>query len=238
MLLAGATFGALAQYKIVSPDGKVTYTDKPPTAGDVRMGGNGAAAPDANGGMPYETRQAVSRYPVTLYAAKSCAPCDSVRQWLRQHAIPFNEYAIDSPADRLALQQRFSDASLPVTTIGSTTLKGFAAADLQSYIDAAGYPSQGRLIGYSLQLAAGQAPGAARSRAGPRGRGHRPARRGLGADARPAATEQERHPVLTRGWPAARPRPLDRGPAKYPCGHGDPLAARRFPPAAHLQGNG
>ena len=31
LLLGGVTVGALAQYKIVGPDGKITYTDKPPT---------------------------------------------------------------------------------------------------------------------------------------------------------------------------------------------------------------
>ena len=36
MLLCGVTVGALAQYKIVGPDGKITYTDKPPTAQDIK----------------------------------------------------------------------------------------------------------------------------------------------------------------------------------------------------------
>jgi len=158
MLLGGAAGGALAQYKIVGPDGKVTYTDKPPTAADVRAGGNTAPAASTNGGIPYETRQAMSRYPVTLYAAKGCVPCDNARNWLRQHAIPFNEYSLSTDADFLAAQQRFGDNSMPVTTIGNQTIKGFSTNDLQSYTDAAGYPQQARLTGYSWPAATPLAP--------------------------------------------------------------------------------
>ena len=69
LLLGGVTVGALAQYKIVGPDGKVTYTDKPPTPQDIRPS-KGSAAPAANGGLPFETRQAMTKYPVTLYSTK------------------------------------------------------------------------------------------------------------------------------------------------------------------------
>ncbi len=156
-LLGGAAVGALAQYKIVGPDGQVTYTDKPPTQADVRLGKDTPAA-STTGGLPYETRQAMARYPVTLYASKSCAPCDSTRNWLRQHAIPFNEYSLSTSADFLAAQQRFGDNTVPVTTIGNQAVKGFSSNDLQSYIDAAGYPKQGRLVGYSWPAAMPLAP--------------------------------------------------------------------------------
>src|SRR5450432_1586142 len=74
LLLGGAAFGALAQYKVVGPDGRVTYTDKPPTQKDVRIGGATTGGSDtASGGLPYDVRQAVARYPVTLYAGKNCA---------------------------------------------------------------------------------------------------------------------------------------------------------------------
>lgn len=149
-LLAGAVVPAIAQYKIVAPDGRVTYTDKPPTAAQARQGGGSAdTAPAANAGMPYETRQAMSRYPVTLYAGKGCAPCDQARQWLRGRGIPYNEYTVDSNADIAQLQQRFGDSSVPVVTIGNQTIKGFSGSELQSYADAAGYPKQARLTGYN-----------------------------------------------------------------------------------------
>lgn len=160
MLLGGGAAGALAQYKIVGPDGKVTYTDKPPTAADIRMDNSAPAASNGNaaGGMPYETRQATAKYPVTLYAAKSCAACDQARDALRKRGVPFNEYSITLDADIAALQARFASTTLPVITIGTQTMKGYSSNDLQAYLDAAGYPAQARLTGYRWPQAVALAP--------------------------------------------------------------------------------
>lgn len=92
--LSTALFAALpvhAQYKVIGPDGKVTYTDRVPGAGDGKVtainGRGGAAATDA--GLPLELRQPASRYPVTLYVTSgSCDPCDTARQMLRGRGIP------------------------------------------------------------------------------------------------------------------------------------------------------
>lgn len=151
-LLSCVAVDAMAQYKIVGPDGHVTYTDKPPTAAQARPGntGGGGVEPAAvAGGLPYETRQAAGRYPVTLYASKGCVPCDQSRQWLRGHGIPFGEYTVDTNADIAQLQQRFGESSVPIVTMGTQTLKGFSSSELQSYADAAGYPRQARLSGYT-----------------------------------------------------------------------------------------
>jgi glutaredoxin len=160
MLLGGAAAGALAQYKIVGPDGKVTYTDKPPTAADIRVGGAGPAPSNgsATGGLPYETRQAMARYPVTLYAAKGCAPCDQARDALRKRGVPYSEYSVAMDADIAALKARFGSTTLPVIAIGSQTMKGYSSNDLQGYLDAAGYPAQARLTGYRWPQAVALAP--------------------------------------------------------------------------------
>lgn len=163
LLLGGAAAGALAQYKIVSPDGKVTYTDKPPAAADIRLnnGPAGTANSGAATGMPYETRQAMGRYPVSLYGAKGCGPCDEARDALRKRGVPFTEYSITTNADIAALQSRFGSGTLPVITIGSQTMKGYSRNDLQGYLDAAGYPAQARLGGYRWPQAVALAPPAA-----------------------------------------------------------------------------
>ena len=161
LLLGGTTVAALAQYKIVGPDGKVTYTDKPPTAADIKVPANGGNAAPATGGLPYETRQAMGKYPVTLYASKSCTPCDQARQALRQRGVPFNEFSVSSDADISALQSRFGEATMPVITVGGQSMKGYSPNDLSSYLDAAGYPAQARLVGYNWPAAAPLAPQAA-----------------------------------------------------------------------------
>jgi hypothetical protein len=161
MLLGGAAVGALAQYKIVGPDGKVTYTDKPPTPADIRVNNGTPAGNSATGGMPYETRQAMGKFPVTLYAAKGCALCDQTRDALRQRGVPYSEYSVNTNADILALQARFNGTVLPVVVIGAQTLKASQPTDLQGYLDAAGYPGQARLTGYRWPQAVALAPPAA-----------------------------------------------------------------------------
>jgi glutaredoxin len=157
MLLGGAAVGALAQYKIVGPDGQVTYTDKPPTPQDIRPS-KGAPAQPGSSGLPFETRQAMTKYPVSLFTAKNCPGCDQARQSLRQRGVPFNEYSVATNDDYAALQARFGGTSVPVVLIGSQSMKGYSSNDLQSYLDAAGYPAQAHLVGYSWAPAAPLAP--------------------------------------------------------------------------------
>ncbi len=156
-LLCGVAVGALAQYKIVGPDGKVTYTDKPPTAQDIKPG-KGAAAPTGNAGMPFETRQAMTKYPVTLYSTKNCSGCDHARQAMRTRGVPFNEYSVTTESDFNAFQSRFGGSTFPVMVIGSQTVKGYSSTDLSGYLDAAGYPAQGHLAGYTWPAAVPLAP--------------------------------------------------------------------------------
>ena len=165
LLLGGVTVGALAQYKIVGPDGKVTYTDKPPTAQDIRPDKGGAAP--AAGGMPYETRQAMAKYPVTLYSTKSCPSCDQARQALRGRGVPFNEYSIATDADFALFQSRTGGSTFPVVVIGNQTLKSYSSNDLSGYLDAAGYPAQARLTGYAWPAAMPLAPRTASADAAP-----------------------------------------------------------------------
>ena len=160
LLLGGAATAALAQYKIVGPDGKVTYTDKPPTASDMRMdnGTPSTSNGNANGGMPFATRQAMAKYPVTLYVTKNCTPCDMARDALRKRGVPYSEFLVVTDADIDALKSRFGSGTLPVIAIGGQTTKGYVANELQSYLDAAGYPAQTQLTGYRWPQAVALAP--------------------------------------------------------------------------------
>ena len=163
MALVGAAAGAFAQYKIVGPDGKVTYTDKPPTASDIRINGNTPSAGNgaAASAMPAETRNAMTKYPVTLYASKNCAACDQARDALRRRGVPFNEYSVVTNADIDALSGRFGGTTVPVVSIGTQIIKGYSSNDLDGYLDAAGYPTQAKLNGYRWPQAVALAPPAA-----------------------------------------------------------------------------
>lgn len=163
MLAAAALMAATpawALYKVVGPDGKVTYTDRPPADKPSQaLRTNGSVSSTAN--LPFELRQVASKYPVILYSAKGCAPCDSGRQSLRQRGIPFTEKSVESTADLQALQRLENTQQLPVLRIGAQQVKGYADTEWQSYLDAAGYPKQSSLTGYQWADATPLAPPAA-----------------------------------------------------------------------------
>ena len=140
---------AQAVYRIVGPDGKVTFSDKPPASaaqGKVAATGTGAAAASSSGGnLPFELRQVVNKYPVVIYTGAQCAPCDTGRSLLTSRGVPYSERTVTTNEDRAALQRLTSDTSLPYLTIGAQKIKGFSDTEWTQYLDAAGYPKTSAL---------------------------------------------------------------------------------------------
>ena len=78
---SATTVAAQTIYRITGPDGKVTFSDKPPASADAKAtattaSGRALGAPD-NAALPFELRQVAARYPVALYSGANCAPCSS-----------------------------------------------------------------------------------------------------------------------------------------------------------------
>ena len=146
-LAALVAFPAQALYKVVGPDGKVTYTDRPPTSltGNkvTSLGASGTAQSDV--ALPLEVRQAATRFPVTLYTMATCEPCDAARLLLRQRGIPHTEKIVATPEDGDALQRLSGGRDAPTLTIGAQALRGMSAEIWNSYLDSAGYPRDSRL---------------------------------------------------------------------------------------------
>jgi glutaredoxin len=143
-VLVLASSPAMALYKVVGPDGKVSYTDRPPADKPSQsLKTNGSSADTAS--LPFEVRQAASRYPVTLYTSSECGPCDQGRSALKARGVPFTEKTVQSAEDDKALQAQEGTRNLPVLRIGKQQLKGFLASDWNGYLDAADYPKQSKL---------------------------------------------------------------------------------------------
>jgi glutaredoxin len=147
--LAWACGPALAQYKVVNPDGSVSYTDRPPVTTNARItpvlraGAQAPAGPQA--ALPAELRTVVQRHPVTLYTTAECGPCDSGRRQLQQRGVPYAERRIVNEDDAAALQRLVGGRTVPALTIGAQPLRGWSEADWGSYLDAAGYPRESKL---------------------------------------------------------------------------------------------
>lgn len=155
-------------YRIVGPDGKVTFSDRPPVE---NAAGSTAAAvsPQASGGgagssLPFELRTVANRYPVVLYTQPECGPCDNGRGLLSGRGIPFSEKTVTSREDIEALQRITGGASsLPLLTIGGQQIKGFSSIEWHQFLDVAGYPKTSQLpAGYRAPpvapMVAAQAP--------------------------------------------------------------------------------
>ena len=154
-LLALGAGTALAQYKVVGPDGRITYTDRPTetTAQALRVEpvrgvpppGAAAETASATAGLPFELRRVAERFPVTLYTRADCPVCDRGRSALRERGIPYAERTVDGDLDARVLQRSEGVMELPLLRIGGQQLRGYSEAEWSSYLDAAGYPRTSRL---------------------------------------------------------------------------------------------
>ena len=142
-----AALPGVAQYKVVGPGGKVTYTDRQPAAVEGKVSALSLhSAPGTEANLPFDLRQPVARYPVTLYTSGAgCEPCEAARQLLRQRGVPFTEKQLISAEDGEALERLSGGRDAPTLTVGAQTLRGLAPAVWGSYLDAAGYPRESRL---------------------------------------------------------------------------------------------
>jgi glutaredoxin len=170
-LLAAASFGAGAQqvYRIVGPDGKVTFSDRPPPDAAAKVapasagGSTSAATGSGLGVLPFELRGVASKFPVTLYTGPDCAPCGNARGYLQGRGVPFTERTVTSEDDFEALKRLAGAPRLPFLTIGGQQLRGYSDAEWGTFLDAAGYPRTSQLpAGYRnpppSPLVATQAP--------------------------------------------------------------------------------
>lgn len=158
LLLAGP---AAAQYKVIGPDGSVTYTDRAPVEAGakvqaMRRDGSLAAAAAASAvgassnppvaPLPFELRAVVARFPVVLYTTThDCAPCLQGRNLLTQRGVPYSERSVTSDDDIAALQRLTGGRSVPALSVGAQALRGFQEQDWQATLDLAGYPKESRL---------------------------------------------------------------------------------------------
>jgi glutaredoxin len=145
-LLALTAAQAQTVYRVVDPDGRVRFTDQPPSPNEKATATSGGKPVSAiPSGLPYELRQVVAKYPVTLYTASDCAPCVTGRELLTGRGVPFTERTVNSAEDGEALKRLSGDNSLPFLTIGSQRIKGLTPAEWHQYLNAAGYPPSSQL---------------------------------------------------------------------------------------------
>lgn len=158
VMLGSGQLQAQTVYRFVGPDGQVTFSDMPGSSSASKLSplDNTVTATSPTGAaLPFELRQVVGKYPVTIYTSSNCAPCNSGRSLLTSRGVPFSERTISSVQDAEAFQKLSGSNSLPLLTIGAQQVAGFSASEWTAYLTAAGYPARSRLpANYRAPLAA------------------------------------------------------------------------------------
>lgn len=141
LLLLCANAQADEYYRSIDANGKVQYGDAPAkNAADVEKL-NSRAVPSPDDSLPYETRQANAKFPVTLYVADSCGiACSLARDFLKNHGIPFTEKNLVTAEEITAFKKASGSDQIPLMHIGDDWLSGFMESRWTRALDAAGYP--------------------------------------------------------------------------------------------------
>lgn len=144
-LAAGAAHAQV--FRIVGPDGRVTFSDRPPAEGKATAA---PTVPVSSGGspiasLPAELRMAAQRFPVTLYTGPECQPCLLARSFLASRGVPYTEKTVTSNEDINALQKLSGDTRMPLLTIGAQHVRGYSDSEWIQYLEAAGYPRTSQL---------------------------------------------------------------------------------------------
>lgn len=147
--LALAAGPAHALFKVVGPDGRVTYTDRPPNAAEgktqpINRDGSSGGASDTSA-LPFALRQVATRFPVTLYSTSKCEPCELARAALIRRGVPFSERTAEAQEDREAWTRLIGGPEAPALRVGGQLLRGYNPAQWDETLDLAGYPKQSLL---------------------------------------------------------------------------------------------
>jgi glutaredoxin len=142
-LLAIGSTDAAEYYRSVDGKGEVQYGDRPQAdANDIEKL-KSRADPAPVPVLPYTTRRAQERFPVTLYVADDCgSACVKAREYLNKRGIPFGEKNLRTAEEIEAFKQASGGNLVPALNVGSKWLQKFAEIPWAKELDAAGYPKE------------------------------------------------------------------------------------------------
>ncbi len=132
---------AIAQFKWLDANGRVTYGDNPPRdAKNIEPLRRADPDTDPILALPLELRRAVVAFPLTLYTSAACTPCGAARDLLQARGTPYTEVTLTTPQDVEAFSKLDLGDKVPVLMVGRQSLKEFMPSAWHATLDTAGYP--------------------------------------------------------------------------------------------------
>ena len=139
---AGGVFAQAQVYRYTDTDGRIVYTDRPPT-GEVKnlqtkkMGSSYITTSEPG----YAAALAADRFPVTLYTFQCGEVCQNAEALLNKRGVPFTIVDVAQTEGQSRLQAVAPEGVAPVMTVGDKmTAKGYNEVRWQAMLDDAGYP--------------------------------------------------------------------------------------------------
>ncbi len=139
---------AWALYKVVGPNGEITFTDVPPAApGHKAEAVNPTGTGPARADLPYALKRVVRERPVLLFTTPHCPACEDGAKLLRARGVPYTEKLVSNAADLNAFRADNPHVDhLPLLSIGGVKLTpGFDPLAWNQALSAAGYPENSAL---------------------------------------------------------------------------------------------
>lgn len=142
LLFTAALVRADTVYKSIDPDGKVKYSDKPPTADKLEKTLQLANLPSTP--LPESTirfreelqksmkkrwsekRAAPDTRQAVLFTAEWCGYCRQAKAYLAAKGFAYQEYDIDTPDGMQALIEVGGGRSVPLLLLNGKRVKGFS----------------------------------------------------------------------------------------------------------------
>lgn len=143
--IAAATDASLDSRKVLwrwtDARGQINYGDHPPAdAKNILKIDLMTINTTTQALLPYQLRAAASNFPVILFTAKNCPPCNSARDYLVKRGVPFAERTVETNDDGMEFKRLTGAEGVPVATLGGQVLVSFDSDGWSNALDATGYP--------------------------------------------------------------------------------------------------
>lgn len=139
-LILASTCAFGQTYRWVDASGRTVFSDTPPP-GKAKNVAKSEAADSSGDNLPFATKLAMEKFPVTLYTAADCTTdCKQARELLNSRGVPFTEKPLQKKEEFDELSALVGDAFVPSLKVGKQSARGFSASSFNNLLDLAGYP--------------------------------------------------------------------------------------------------